>query len=70
MSHLLPCRLVDTSHKNDYHDEVKSQTKELLKKLNKVNRPFVIYKGHKKGVRAEAGAALYLYSDVINSSSV
>ena len=52
------------------HDEVKSQTKELLKKLNKVNRPFVIYKGHKKGVRAEAGAALYLYSDVINSSSV
>lgn len=52
------------------HDKVEPQTKELLKKLNKVNRPFVIYKGYKEGTRAEAGAALYLYSDVINSSSI
>ena len=53
------------------HDEVKSQTKELLKKLNKVNRPFIIREGHKKGgVRASSGAALYLYTDIIKSSSV
>lgn len=52
------------------HDEVKPVTKSLLEKLNKVNRPFIIYKGRKKGgVRATAGSSLYLYTDVIKESS-
>lgn len=53
------------------HKEVNHQTKELLKKLNKVNRPFIIREGRKdSGVRASSGAALYLYTDIIKSSSV
>lgn len=53
------------------HDEVEPATKNLLKKLNEINRPFIIYQGSKgNGVRANAGAALYLYSDVIKRSSV
>lgn len=52
------------------HDEVKPQTKELLKKLNKANRPFIIREGRKEGgVRASSGAALYLYTDIIKSST-
>ena len=34
------------------HNDVKSQTKELLKKLNKANRPFIIREGRKEGVIA------------------
>lgn len=52
------------------HDEVKPQTKELLKKLNKANRPFIIREGRKEGgIRASSGAALYLYTDIIKSST-
>lgn len=52
------------------HNDVKSQTKELLKKLNKANRPFIIREGRKEGgVRASSGAALYLYTDIIKSST-
>lgn len=52
------------------HKEVAPQTKNLLKYLNKVNRPFIIREGHKKGSRASSGSALYLYSDIIKKSSV